>query len=633
MHNRTDMRKDFITPATRNLSELFSSERSYIIPGYQRPYEWDKEKVQRLFESITDAASSTSGIPLLIGTIQLNRTDNKYEIIDGQQRLTTLWLLFQALDIAEGLFFSPSNEINRQYSDDFDKAHLAKDDGRYKPGNRYEENYLLLCRLAEKLDECSLTKEALTDFLLNSVITVEIVTDLGNKQSIETIIRIFDALNTSGLPLDRKDVFKIRFRDYLVNHPENRPEDILPAINEAYGYIEKTRELGDAYALEENDLIQAFRFYLLSFKEEDISANDMNKSSSEFFEQLFARSNQVVADKDSSAKPDRMAERITKEHFVRLARTVFAVQERIKYMDKEDYSGRQRQLCARELLKRSFYSSLCPILYTLVYLRIPEEEFECIIENHDESRNYVLDALQITELLWQYCSSVASVALRARYEVFSTVGRIALKSGCSDVFSIKDMLSEAICKSGLYPSISTTMPALFGEEGNCFDARCRDLFVALSYIDDCEGNTSSLDIKNLIFYKKKDRPQVEHIVSRKFENATPCINSIGNLMFLEQKINSALGGETSANDATDPLVDFQRKCEHREDGRNYHDSNLVCVKKLLEEPVINLNKNEQLDAFIRKRGKEKRDYLQKVYSGRYGILDPSLFIGSVPQQN
>ena len=68
MHNRTDMRKDFITPATRNLSELFSSERSYIIPGYQRPYEWDKEKVQRLFESITDAASSTSGIPLLIGT-------------------------------------------------------------------------------------------------------------------------------------------------------------------------------------------------------------------------------------------------------------------------------------------------------------------------------------------------------------------------------------------------------------------------------------------------------------------------------------------------------------------------------------------------------------------------------------
>lgn len=64
--------------------------KNLIIPDYQRPYVWDEKEVIKLLDSIKDEAK-------LLGLIVLYEKNDTYEIIDGQQRLTTIKLILKAL--------------------------------------------------------------------------------------------------------------------------------------------------------------------------------------------------------------------------------------------------------------------------------------------------------------------------------------------------------------------------------------------------------------------------------------------------------------------------------------------------------------------------------------------------------
>lgn len=66
------------------------------IPSYQRPYEWDKSNVYILLDDIYISYKKKKNINL--GTIILNKGNNYYDIVDGQQRLITLSLLLKVLD-------------------------------------------------------------------------------------------------------------------------------------------------------------------------------------------------------------------------------------------------------------------------------------------------------------------------------------------------------------------------------------------------------------------------------------------------------------------------------------------------------------------------------------------------------
>lgn len=74
-----------------NEEKLFSKDiRQYSIPLYQREYEWEDTRVK---EFIQDIAKRDK----FLGIVILNRGKNSYEIIDGQQRITTIILLLAAL--------------------------------------------------------------------------------------------------------------------------------------------------------------------------------------------------------------------------------------------------------------------------------------------------------------------------------------------------------------------------------------------------------------------------------------------------------------------------------------------------------------------------------------------------------
>lgn len=96
---------------------FFGSERSvYEIPIYQRNYAWEKEEICTLVQDIYDAYDKDPETPYYIGTlVTFDKGDRVFEVIDGQQRLTTLRLLLAVLG------YTPTNKLTykaRKKSDD-----------------------------------------------------------------------------------------------------------------------------------------------------------------------------------------------------------------------------------------------------------------------------------------------------------------------------------------------------------------------------------------------------------------------------------------------------------------------------------------------------------------------------------
>lgn len=87
------------------LEKVFSREYVFTIPRYQRPYAWDIEHALQLLDDVTDALIRADDEPYFLGSVVLVKPDpNKADadVIDGQQRLTTITILLAVLrDLAD----------------------------------------------------------------------------------------------------------------------------------------------------------------------------------------------------------------------------------------------------------------------------------------------------------------------------------------------------------------------------------------------------------------------------------------------------------------------------------------------------------------------------------------------------
>jgi Protein of unknown function DUF262 len=86
------------------VSKIFSNDYVFRIPGYQRPYAWTTEQAGDLFDDLTGFMKANEGPidempPYFLGNIVLIKHENMpdADIVDGQQRLTTLTLLLSAI--------------------------------------------------------------------------------------------------------------------------------------------------------------------------------------------------------------------------------------------------------------------------------------------------------------------------------------------------------------------------------------------------------------------------------------------------------------------------------------------------------------------------------------------------------
>lgn len=85
----------------QDLKGIFGSADRYIIPSYQRPYSWEYDQCSQLFADIVEAFEE--GKESFVGNILMAKSPvekNKLRVVDGQQRLLTIWLMFKDMLLA-----------------------------------------------------------------------------------------------------------------------------------------------------------------------------------------------------------------------------------------------------------------------------------------------------------------------------------------------------------------------------------------------------------------------------------------------------------------------------------------------------------------------------------------------------
>ena len=230
----------------QTIKELFSNKRSdFLIPDYQRPYAWEETECQTLWDDIFAFAFPESDCTLFnsdedeyfLGPIVTFKNDSgKLEIIDGQQRLTTLMLLLRAFfskfgnmkdtnsistsdDIAQCIwktdeFGNPDKnklKIDSEVSSDDDKEEFLSilKTGETTPSqkSRYAKTYLFF---QDKINEFLQTFPTYFAYLPTRILNNCILLPI-EAESQDTALRIFSTLNDRGKPLSDTDIFKAQF--------------------------------------------------------------------------------------------------------------------------------------------------------------------------------------------------------------------------------------------------------------------------------------------------------------------------------------------------------------------------------------------------------------------------------------
>ena len=256
--------------------------KPFVIPEYQRPYAWTDEQVETLFEDLWEFTASSGGTEregsyFLGSVVSYENEDGEQEIIDGQQRITSLFLLLRA--IYTKLVATPASERTAEANNFIGKiepaiwrtnkltgtvdyknilltSRVVNNDGNEilrsiletgHADDNAKDNYSKNYRSFQELFDKHSTENPLMVYqfiyaLLNQAILLPITADTQ-----DTALTIFSTLNDRGLPLSDADIFKAKIYNQL--EPDEKK-----------AFIERWKDL-DEQATDANESIQQLFYY------------------------------------------------------------------------------------------------------------------------------------------------------------------------------------------------------------------------------------------------------------------------------------------------------------------------------------------------------------------------------------
>ncbi|MGR9000194.1 MAG: DUF262 domain-containing protein [Gammaproteobacteria bacterium] len=232
----------------KTIIDLLSDKKAdFLIPDYQRPYAWNEEQCQTLWDDIflfsfpdNNYEAFDENEEYFLGSIVTYKNENgKSEVIDGQQRLTTLMLILRAFYDKFANMQDKNSILTRDRiekciwkTDIFGTAdkNTLKIDSEVATDNDKEE-FLELLRTgivkqgskSQYVLNYQFFQKRIDDFLqvFPSFFPYLPARILGNcillpieAESQDTALRIFSTLNDRGLPLSDADIFKAQFYKY-----------------------------------------------------------------------------------------------------------------------------------------------------------------------------------------------------------------------------------------------------------------------------------------------------------------------------------------------------------------------------------------------------------------------------------
>lgn len=200
----------------KGISELLDLNRvRLVIPIYQRNYDWGKDNCKRLFDDIINQINDKCHH--FIGSIiyKSDSSGRKWSIIDGQQRVITIILIYKALyDLAQEGKIKFSDKISIDEVGQILKMNTG--DTRLKPGRKDEAAFLSLFDSQKTRTQGSkilVNYNLFRELIERSKLSVEDLADRVNRLEIilinleeaDNAQLIFEALNSTGLKLKASD--------------------------------------------------------------------------------------------------------------------------------------------------------------------------------------------------------------------------------------------------------------------------------------------------------------------------------------------------------------------------------------------------------------------------------------------
>lgn len=221
--------------------KVFSEEFWFVIPEYQRSYVWQEENVSELVEDLLYAFAEKPHSDYFLGSLVLKRTTDssypEYEVLDGQQRLTTFFMMMAVLrdivshpntrDTIQRKIYQEENRLEniparmritykiRDKVEDFIKEFIVQQDGTTKEEqlkSYLDRDNVSLSNMAKAINllratflhqQSELDLEEFIRFIFNKAMFIYVSTD-----NMEDAFRLFTILNDRGIPLTNADILK-----------------------------------------------------------------------------------------------------------------------------------------------------------------------------------------------------------------------------------------------------------------------------------------------------------------------------------------------------------------------------------------------------------------------------------------
>jgi len=246
------------------LINVFSEPLKYTIPDYQRPYSWTTDEAMQLYEDICEAIELKTQ-EYFIGSVILIKkpNENTYEVVDGQQRITTISLMLSA--IIKCLTDESQKAYVKKYLMQYNPMTGEAGECRLKVRNSDEIFYRSVINwqedaktdLSDSQERMLENRNAFYDrfnelsqqeiihfeqYLENKVLLVWVYTE-----SFPSAFRLFNVLNARGMPLSNSDLIKNHIisksrnqneQDEIVSIWEDIEEKIeISHLDDYFGYV------------------------------------------------------------------------------------------------------------------------------------------------------------------------------------------------------------------------------------------------------------------------------------------------------------------------------------------------------------------------------------------------------------
>ena len=202
--------------------DIFSDK--YIVPIYQRKYSWTDKEIEQLLEDIIYNENNK----YFLGTLTVDKKDDgRYEVIDGQQRLTTLCLIMIYLnkhidDLNKNIDNMPSFEAREIYDNALNALKNMKKNAEI---GAYEDNVKEIYNGYRCIENYFKSNENnKNDFLKNIENTFIVRVQVPKNTDLN---HYFEIMNTRGEQLELHHIAKARFLDVIENNVDKKVASII----------------------------------------------------------------------------------------------------------------------------------------------------------------------------------------------------------------------------------------------------------------------------------------------------------------------------------------------------------------------------------------------------------------------